>query len=77
MKIAGIILIGIQFLAMFGSFAEDYARGDALGTNLISMFTITSATSISELIGYFLPLIIGIILIITAKKKASKQKPNQ
>ncbi|MGN1195801.1 MAG: hypothetical protein ACI4SB_09980 [Acutalibacteraceae bacterium] len=53
MKVAGIILIVIQVIALFGSIASG-----AFAT-----------MGIVEMIGFFIPSIIGIILIVAAKKR--------
>ena len=59
MKILGIILLALQVFALFGTIV-----GDGLGSLL--------SGNIGYLIGYFLPGIIGIILLSKASKK-SKQ----
>ena len=62
MKKAGQVLIVVQFIALFGSLAQDYAQGVPLGTTILSM-------NVIGIIAYFLPLIIGIALINKAKKE--------
>ena len=62
MKVAGIILIILQVIALFGSVANGSIR-----------FLFTSG--IPYLIGYFLPTIIAIILLSkAAKKKSAKEE---
>lgn len=53
MKIAGIILIVLEVIALFGSISSG-----AFAT-----------MGIIEMIGFFLPAIIGIILIVVAKRR--------
>lgn len=65
MKVAGIILIILQVLALFGTI-----MGDGIG----SLFS----GGIAYMIGYFLPAIIGIILLNKAsKKKAAEEESEQ
>lgn len=63
MKKAGIILLVLQVVAMLGGLVNG---------NLARMFSFSSATGVFELLGFFLPAIIGVILLIKAKKKAAK-----
>ena len=69
MKIAGIVLIVLQCVAIFGSFAQDAARNENMGSGFLSMLNGGSAYNIGTLIGFFLPAIIGVILLIKANKR--------
>lgn len=60
MKIAGIVLIALEVMALLGSaFSGGFS---SLG----------SVRGIGNLIGFLLPGIIGVILLIVAKKKENK-----
>lgn len=60
MKIAGIVLLCLQAVALLGSIANG---------SLVRMTT-SGATGFTQLIGFCLPAIIGVILLVKAKKKA-------
>lgn len=62
MKIIGIILLCLQAFAIFGGIVNG---------SIIGMFT-SGFMGIFELIGFCLPAIIGLILIVKANKKAKK-----
>ena len=62
MKIAGIVLLCLQAVALLGGIANG---------RLSEMFT-GGVTSGVQFIGYCLPAIIGIILLLKAKKKSEK-----
>ena len=62
MKIAGIVLLCLQGVALLGSIANG---------SLLAMFT-SGVTGFAKLIGFCLPAIIGIILLMKAKKKENK-----
>lgn len=59
MKIAGIVLLCLQGVALLGSIASG---------SLLGMFT-SGVMGLVELIGFCLPAIIGVILLVKAKKK--------
>lgn len=59
MKIAGIILIVLQVLAVWGG----------ISTGEAPFLNIPGAAHIFEVLGYFLPAIIGVILLVKANKK--------
>jgi hypothetical protein len=63
MKKAGIVLLAIQALALFGSIVSG---------EITSVFS----GNIAYLIGYFLPTIIGVILLVKASKKAKQNENN-
>lgn len=60
MKTIAIILFVLQVISIFGGIID--------GT-LFDILIISNASDISELIGYFLPSIIGVILFVKSKKK--------
>lgn len=60
MKKIGIILLVLQVVALFGS---------VVNGSIGSLFDLSNAANIFKLLGYFLPAIIGIILIRKAGKK--------
>ncbi len=62
MKIAGIILIVLQVLAVLGG----------ISTGEAPFLNISGAADIFAVLGYFLPAIIGVILLVKANKKAGK-----
>ena len=62
MKKAGIVLICLQVLGVIGGIANG---------SLESMLS-AGAGGIAQLIGFFLPGIIGVILLVRAKKKAEQ-----
>lgn len=63
MKKAGIILLILQAFAIFGG---------VVNGNLERLFAFDGLPAIFKLLGFFLPAIIGIILLLRAKKKAAK-----
>lgn len=63
MKKTGIILLFLQAFAIFGG---------VVNGSLARLFSFNSAYAIFELLGFFLPTIIGVILLLRAKKKAAK-----
>ena len=65
MKTAGIILLCLQAVSILGIIANG-----EMG-NVTALFG--SATGIFEIIGFFLPSIIGVFLLIKANKKAGQQ----
>ena len=74
MKVAGIVLILYQCVAVFGSFAEDIARNENIGSGFLTLFQGGAyGTGIAKLIGFFLPAIIGVILLVKANKKKKGQ----
>jgi len=60
MKIAGIILLVLQAVALFGS---------VVNGSISTMFSISGGYAVGRLLGYFLPAIIGVILLVKANKK--------
>ena len=56
MKVAGIVLLCLHVVALLGSIVN----GNLLGMGIF------------ELIGFFLPTIIGVILLVKAKKKSNQ-----
>lgn len=60
MKIIGIVLLALQVFALFGSIVNG---------SISSLFDLSSAANLFRLLGYFLPAIIGVILIRKADKK--------
>jgi len=60
MKKIGIILLALQAFALFGSVANG---------SIGSLFNLSNVANIFRLLGYFLPAIIGVILIRKAGKK--------
>lgn len=63
MKIAGIVLLCLQIAAILGGIANG---------SFADMFS-SGAMGIVKLVGFCLPAIIGIILLIKAKKQKQKQ----
>ena len=63
MKIVGIILIALQVFGIFGS---------VVSGAIASTFAIAGVVDVFRLIGYFLPTIIGVILLKKAAKKNKK-----
>ena len=72
MKIAGIVLIILQCVAIFGSLAQDVARNEKVGSGFLTMLQ-GGTYGIAELIGFFLPAIIGVILLVKANKRKKSQ----
>lgn len=62
MKVAGIVLLCLQGVALLGSIANG---------SLLGMFT-SGIMGFVQLIGFCLPAIIGVFLLIKAKKKENK-----
>ena len=60
MKTIGIILLVLQVLGLLGSMASG---------EFFDLFVITGGYDAGRLVGYFLPAIIGVILISKANKK--------
>ena len=67
MKTIGIILIILQVIGLFGSLVNG---------SLIEMLHITNAVDISELVGYFLPALLGIFLYTKGRKKENTEQEN-
>ena len=73
-----ITLFIFEIIALFGTIINDVQNNQAIGTGLLSMFPRPNSVMdfvalIGELIGYFLPTIIGIILLFIAHKRKMKQ----
>ena len=65
MKVAGIILLVVQAISLLGSVANG-----SIGT----LFDFGGVREICRLLGFFLPSIIGVVLLMKAsKKKAEKE----
>lgn len=62
MKIAGIVLLCLQAVALLGGIANG---------SLVEMFT-AGVMGIVQFVGFCLPAIIGVILLLKAKKKSEK-----
>lgn len=62
MKIAGIVLLCLQGVALLGGIANG---------SLLAMFT-SGVMGFLQLIGFCLPTVIGVFLLIKAKKKTNK-----
>ena len=74
MKKAGIVFIVLQCFALIGGMETDSARRLVPGPYLRHLFTITGLSSIAEIFGYFLPLIVGILLLVMAQNKSRKKR---
>lgn len=68
MRIAGIVLLVLQGLGIMGGFAGEALRNEPIGSGIMSML-LGGANGIAQLIGYFLPTIIGVILLVKANKR--------
>ncbi len=69
MKKIGIALIALQGFAVLGGMEKGSVNGLVPGAYLRGLFTVTGLGSVLEISGYFLPLIVGIVLIAVEKKK--------
>ena len=65
MKIAGIVLLILQAIGIAGSI---------INGQIADLFSNFSIYALAENIGFFLPCIIGIILLVISAKKSKKNK---
>lgn len=68
MKIAGIILLVLQAISLLGAVANG---------SIATMFDFSSGYALGELVGFFIPTIVGVFLLVKASKKAKKTEADK